>query len=507
MRKLTRAGLVAMPELLVPATRALLRGAGFRLFLPRPTHPANSGLKLGRPIRRWCGAVRAYRRSANSLVFALVALALGIPTHSARAGAGDLDPTFGVGGQVITPMTGTVRCSSLAVQPDGKLIVAGSHFLPGGPFQKTTQVDILLVRYNTDGSLDTTFGTGGIVITDMLGTSDEANAVKVQPDGKIVIAGSMSTPDTDFALLRYNPDGGLDLTFGHGGKVVTGMGGQDSASDVVLLPNGKLVAVGASYRVSIQDAKIAIARYLSDGVLDVSLNGGQGKLLTEIDGWGVVGNAAALQNDGKIVVAGTTVGPLWQGGVALARYDTYGSPDWTFGTHGVVTTTVSPYGPHASDLALQDDGKIVVAGSASAMANANMIALRYNADGTADSSFGDGGKVAVDVSGSDDSATAVALQPDGKLLLAGTARWNLVTRNFELFRLTAQGTLDQTFGFDGRVSTDFGGQDDAACDVVVQPDGRIVVAGTSWQRLVLARYLSAPPRLPRRAWLPVVGRQ
>jgi len=344
----------------------------------------------------------------------------------------------------------------------------------------------------TSVQLDTSFGTGGKVITDFGGYNDFAHGVVVQPDGKIVAAGmTTSNQGTEFALARYNSDGTLDRIFGSGGTVTTNFfGATDVAFAVALQTDGKIVAAGVTH-----DGlnTIALARYNSDGTLDAGFGTG-GKVTDNFAGVGAVAFAVAAQPDGKVVVAGWA---NIAGGAdfALVRYNSNGTLDASFGTSGKVTTKFpdSQGSSLASvfSVAVQPDGKIVAAGDARINGGYDFVLARYNSNGTLDASFGTGGRVITDFAGSDDGAEAVALQPDGKIVAAGFAR----SVDFGLARYNSNGTLDASFGTGGRVTTDFAGLNDAAYGVAVQEDGKIVAAGYAGTSLAfghldfgLARY-------------------
>src|SRR5262245_9715242 len=254
---------------------------------------------------------------------------------------GTLDPSFGGGdGKVTTDFPGLAAvASSVVVQPDGKIVVAGGAF-PNFTFLG----DIAVVRYNADGSLDTSFGGTGIVITNFGTTGSYAFDVKLQPDGKIVVAGthfvafqaSEQSSDTNFALVRYNPDGSLDTGFGNlGGAVSTDFnGGNDDAFSLIVQPDGKLVAVGSA--ISQADFyDFAAARYNADGTLDGSFDG-DGKVRLDFGNHDFDrAHSAALQADGKIVAAGFTI---YDGGLsqpfALARWNADGTLDGSFDGDG-----------------------------------------------------------------------------------------------------------------------------------------------------------------------------
>jgi uncharacterized delta-60 repeat protein len=363
------------------------------------------------------------------------------------AARGDLDATFGSRGRVTTDFGASEVGWAVAIQRDRKIVVAG-HRWDSGPH------DFLLARYTANGAPDRSFDGDGKVATDF-GGNDGASDVEVQRDGKIVAVGRGSQ---DFALARYRPDGSLDVTFGVGGKVLTAFepGSNDVASAVVLQADGKIVVGGSS------GSEFALARYLVDGALDPSFGNG-GRVVTPISSADDHLFDLAVQSDGKLVAAGWS----FRGGgphIALARYDRDGSVDTSFDGDGIVVT---PFRGAAAHLLVQRDGKLLVAGLSEL--------TRFTADGSLDRSFGgDGTAQAYDV-----GAVAAAIQPDGKILVIGTVSSGRVqTRDFGVARLSAEGSLDTTFGRHGSVVTAFSpGSDDQARDGVLLPDGRLVVSG------------------------------
>ncbi|MFF7892429.1 hypothetical protein ACFZDI_11025 [Streptomyces sp. NPDC007907] len=342
--------------------------------------------------------------------------------------------------------------------------------------------DFAVARYNTDGSLDTTFGTGGTVITDF-GDDAAAFDVALQSDGKIIAVGRSGVNTYhDFALARYNPDGSLDTTFGTGGTVTTNFegdeqgdpwDGDDEANGVALQPDGKIVVVGGG--APGVGAEFALARYNTDGSLDTTFGTGG----TVTSGFGVA-FGVALQPDGKIVAVGVFSS---QGGFALARYNSDGSLDTTFGTDGKATADFGS-GSILYGVALQTDGKIIAVGSGGPSDNRRSVLTRYNSDGSLDTTFGTGGTVTTDFGGRD-WTREVALQTDGKIIAVGTggAIGNL---DFALARYNSDGSLDATFGTGGKVTTDFGG-DSGASGVALQTDGKIIAVGSNGD-FALARY-------------------
>jgi uncharacterized delta-60 repeat protein len=403
------------------------------------------------------------RRPSLAVCAALATAFLSVPGPAA---ADDLDPRFGTGGKVTTDFgPGSDGAYAVAVQADGKIVTAGTSGLG----------DFALARYNPDGSLDPSFGAGGMVTTDIgAGGFDAAYSVALQADGKIVAAGTTAPRGycCQFGLARYNPDGSLDASFDGDGKVTTNFGGNSPAFAVAVQPDGKIVAVGSTYNPYPLIDDFALARYNGDGSLDPTF--GTGGMVTTDFGGIDRGEGVAIQTDGKIVAAGS-------GGLsddfALARYNGDGSLDPTFGTGGKVTTDFGS-SDRAYDVAIQKDGKIVAVGF-SAPNVVDFAVARYNPDGTLDASFGTDGKVTTDFSGgSDDRAAAVAIQPDGRIVAAGFSSFNFRTE-FALTRYNPDGVLDAGFGTGGKVLTDFGEGGARAEAVAIQADRKIVAAGSA----------------------------
>jgi uncharacterized delta-60 repeat protein len=352
---------------------------------------------------------------------------------------GSLDKRFGKNGKITTDFFRNVDViNAIAIQPDGQIVVAGVAQLGGNG--GTPRV-FALARYRSDGQPDTSFGNGGALTTSFGGNFAAASALMVQPDGKIVVAGTVDfNPDNptsglDFALARYNSNGTLDGSFGKGGKVVFDFFGSfDQANAAVLQPDGKIIVVGsASYDAFNRDIGFALARFNPDGSIDFSFGTG-GKQITDFFGAGANANGIVLQPDGKFVVAGTASDNATRPvatDIAVARYNADGSLDTSFGTGG---ETAIPFADSATEqgnaLALTDDGKIIVAGAAfKTFATPPDFALvRYNSDGSLDKDFASGGTLTTDIAGGTDVAQAIAIQADGKIVAAGRAFRN----NFDL---------------------------------------------------------------------------
>ncbi|MFD0373355.1 calcium-binding protein [Streptomyces sp. NPDC059071] len=439
-----------------------------------------------RPARRRRGPVR---RAAALVALGLVA-ALALP-GTALAAPGDLDPAFGPDGRVTTPVTGYAEGHDITRQPDGKLLVVG-----------TSEAGFTLARYDEAGGLDATFDGDGIATSDFGGGSHSANGVAVQPDGKIVVVGTTEFLDEVggccfFSVARYNANGSLDTGFGNAGLVrVMEFGGSADGADVALLPDGRIVAAGKG-----GGGGFALVRLNgTDGSLDDSL-GGDGAVVAGFtpsspQDAGGIARRLALQPDGKAVSIGYVGNTAFD--IGLARYNTDGTLDSTFSGDGMVTADFGGT-EFGNAVAIQPDDKIVAAGSG----GSGVALLRYNADGTPDAGFGTAGRTSVAFPGDGGAANAMALQTDGKIVVAGIADdpGSAEANDFGVARFTPNGTPDTGFGGDGFVVTGFGDYDEAR-GVLVQPDGKIVAAGYgAGFAFALARYqgggTTPPPPAPR----------
>jgi uncharacterized delta-60 repeat protein len=401
------------------------------------------------------------------------------------ANPGDLDPSFGTGG-IVKTINGSYEtvASALVIQLDGKLVVAGRS-------SDGSHSVFVLVRYNPGGDLDTTFGAGGIVTTGIGAADAVANALAIQSDGKLVAAGySYDGLHLAMALVRYNTDGGLDMTFGTGGIVTTPIGSSDAEAYALAVSDGKLVAAGVS------SDNFTLVRYSSDGSLDTTF--GTGGIVTTAIGPNSSAFALSIQQDGKPVAAGFSYDSgLGRDVFALARYNSDGSLDATFGTGGLVTTAIGLEKDEAFALAIQPDGKLVAGGSSLNVDNSvSMSIARYNPDGSLDTTFNSAGMTSVNFgelpSPSKSAVNALAILPHGKLLAAGYANSKIV-----LIRFISDGELDYaTFGSGGLVLTSIGMYTASANAMIVQPDEKLVVAGITSTgnqfEIALARYLSDP---------------
>lgn len=387
-----------------------------------------------------------------------------------------LDPDFGVNGKVSTDIGGEDTAYAMALQADGKVVAAG--------YTRGSSYDFAAARYNEDGTLDASFG-GGTVRTDISGEGsfDIGHAVAIQADGKIVVAGSSNSGgDTDFTVARYNGDGSVDTAFGRGGSVhtdVSGTDGYDAATAVAVQADGKIVAAGSSAGRDSTD--FALVRYSPDGTLDTTFGAG-GRTLTDLGGADRAA-AAAVAPNGAIVVAGDSdTGDSTD--FAVTRYRPDGGLDASFGDGGAVVSDLRGAGGYDEGRAVtvRSDGAVVVTGSSNAAGTRDFALVRYRPDGSADPTFGTDGTVLTDLSGVGgvDSAVAVTLTPRGQIVAAGIAR---LPRNTDMAvaRYYDDGSLDTAFGDGGATVTDMTGvtASDAAYATVARPDGRIVVAGSA----------------------------
>ena len=404
-------------------------------------------------------------------------LACGLPASLASAADGTLDTTLDMDGKVTTDMGAASDdiVTSVAMQSDGKFLVAG-YSDRGGSY------DFAVVRYNADWSLDTTFDTDGKVTTDIGILSYETpRSVVLQLDGKIVVGGRSNAGGSyDFAVVRYNTDGSLDATFDFDGKITTDFGimSEDQANSVVLQSDGKILVTGFSNVGGTSD--IAVVRYNVNGSLDTTFDG-DGKVITDVGtGTDDCAEYVVLQSDGKILVAGCSD----KGGsydFAVVRYNTDGSLDATFDNDGKVVTDI---GTNSTDFALsavlQPDGKIVVGGQSEASGLSDFAVVRYNTDGSLDATFDNDGKVVTDIgNNSADFARPAVLQPDGKIVVGGQSEASGLS-DFALVRYNTDGSLDTTFDNEGKTITDIGtNSNDQGLLVVLQSDGKIVAAGYS----------------------------
>jgi uncharacterized delta-60 repeat protein len=394
-------------------------------------------------------------RARTGRVAALAALALGVCAPGALAAPGDLDPSYGSAGKATIDYGDNDGAFALALQPDGKLVLVGYESSKAGhqsaAFRLTTDGKRDL-GFNADGSAQVSFGGASV-----------AHAVALQSDGKIVLAGQTEATGSDFTVARLDSFGGTDTTFSAPtGKTTVQFFGNDAAHAVLVAPDGSIVLAGYGG----MNNNLAQTRVTSTGGLD---NGFGGLGLSEENlGGSELGFGGARQPDGKIITVGSTSSA---NDIALSRINADGSPDTTAEDNGAISLTVGGADVGRA-VAVLPDGKILVAGGGGP--GNDMFVLRLNSDLTSDASFGNNGSTLVDFGGVDD-ARAIAVQANGKIVLAGSTNNG---GDMAVARLQPGGTLDTTFGSGGKKTIDFG-RTEIAFGVGLQKDGKIVVGGTT----------------------------
>jgi len=420
----------------------------------------------------------------------LIALGL-FCAPAVHAAPGDLDTSFNADGILIQDLTDYDTASSVAVAADGKIIVAGTSGASPNP-------DFLVARYLEDGSPDESFGSGGSVTIDFAGGTDLGNAMAIQPDGKIVVGGSVeSAPgQSDFGLVRLEPNGALDEGFGDSGRLVADFGNAfDFLNALAVTKDGTIVAAGSTAASSsVLDRDVALLRCDANGDPDLSFDS-DGKLVAEVAGLGSTAAGVAVQEDGQIVVSGYS-----SDGVSLRalllRYRKDGSVDPDFDAGGPLSLLADSTTSNFGQVAVQKDGKIVAVGRIGSVTEGNdILVFRFEADGSADTSFAEGGKTAIDfehLNGSD-VARCVELQADGKILVGGETTLDGTVSHFALSRLNSDGSFDDSFSGDGLVAHPIGFSSVQLADLALSPDGRIVAAGLGSDGplfdVALARYM------------------
>jgi uncharacterized delta-60 repeat protein len=427
-----------------------------------------------------------FRRLANLM---LVLLLLGsvdllIPT-AAYASPGDLDVSFDVDGKRTTDFASlNDHAEDVLVQPDGKILTVGQAKV--GSLER-----FALARYLADGALDPAFGSGGRKTTRFGSDSSLARAAALQPDGRIVVVGgAFDGFDYNVAVARYSSAGSPDLSFSGDGRLIIDLaiGQDDMAYDVAIQPDGRIVLAGSDF----QD--FLLARLNTDGSLDATFSG-DGVVATDF-GFGIDGAwSVAVQPDGRIVTAGTAYTGANED-FAVARYTSHGALDGTFSIDGRATADFASGWDQGLAMALLANGKILVGGeeTPSPAATSDFALARFTASGALDTSFNGTGRATLDFFGDNDSAWGLAVQTDGRFVLGGWAESNGQS-DFALARFTATGGRDLTFSGDAKVTTSFGNGWDKAYDVALQSNGRIVAAGftqslgPTLDDLAVARYL------------------
>jgi uncharacterized delta-60 repeat protein len=392
------------------------------------------------------------------LTFTLIALCFSVLLNAQKAGT--LDSSFGVDGKVIGQDYGD--CYAIALMKDDKIVMAGTASLISG---------FSVASYLPNGSPDSSFGTNGFVSTDFGYSAATAYGVAVQADGKIIAAGCGNLNGIDILLARYNADGSLDQTFGSAGKVIANFGGWEYVTSMALQSDGKIVVCGnVGYL-------LMLVRFNTDGSVDQSF-GSHGQAILDLGSLDY-GTCVAIQPDGKIIQGGYKHTPTK---FLLVRYLNNGIVDTTFGQNGVVETDFNETGSEiVYALDVKANGIIDAAGTMNlpgTSGNENMAIAQYLENGMLDGTFGNDGKAIVKF-GDNTSARAIAYQKDGKIILAGGIGGEAISGislNAAIARLNANGTIDTTFADEGKQITDFGYYE-RYNGVALQSNGKIVTGG------------------------------
>lgn len=422
------------------------------------------------------------------LILTTLASALAVLTTSTLAAPGELDLTFDGDGKLVLAVDTNAfafeSAQAVLAQPDGKTVVVGD-----------SDGRIVLARVLTNGALDPAFGTNGTVLVpraeeDFFYVLDAA----LQADGKTLVCGqaiiATNNPAGDPFVARFLTNGAPDASFGDNGLKLLSLGIAGSADGIAVQPDGRIVLAIGGYDLSFTQSYFAAMRLLTNGAPDPAFDGDGYAETTFPGNEQQVPNDVVVQSDGRIVLAGyLTVSGTNQ--IALARFNANGTLDTGFGASGRVTTSLGLTNAYGHSLALQPDGGIVVGGAAAFGFDDFLLAARYTTNGAPDTTFGAGGLSLVPRAW----GVATAVQPDGKIIVVGTS-----TNDVGLFRFTAAGALDATFGNGGRVQTQFSIAADSASDLALQADGRIVVAGSAFlasaDKMIAARYLGDDIVLP-----------
>lgn len=387
------------------------------------------------------------------------------------AQSGVIDNSFGNGGIVTTAMgNGNGQGWSMAVQDDWSIVVGGFQTNGNG-----TDSDFAIIRYLPNGAIDNSFGINGKVITPMGPGDDVIYSIALQPDGKIVAAGlAWNGTDYDFAMARYSTSGVLDSSFGINGKVVQPVGpANDIAVSVTIQYDWAVVLGGTTF--SGTDKDFAVLRFTPSGVLDNTF-GINGKVITPIG----IGDdelcGIAIQPDSSIVAAGTIYSGTGSN-FGLARYLKNGTLDNSFGISGKVISTSVLNDDKATTMLLGNNGKILVGGYSGNGLTDDFCVSSYDPDGSPDNGFGNNGKSKTSFGDSSSTIYALAIQPNGKIIAMGSAVNAAGKEEFAMARYKVNGNLDNNFANNGLLSTPVSAGNSEAYAISLQPDGKIITAG------------------------------
>jgi uncharacterized delta-60 repeat protein len=420
-----------------------------------------------------------------------------VASTNAWIGSGGLDTTFGMGGIAVTdasgPASGNETVEKVLVQADGKVVTVGKAYNPGN----LTGQDMLVIRYNSNGTPDTGFGSPdpahpgqrlGYVFVDFSGGLDRGESGVIDPAGRILIAGF---PNAKIARLDTNGD--LDPSFGVGGKIETVIP-YFSPNDIALQSNGQIVLGGG-------ETTFMVARFNSNGSLDTSFGNG-GTVSVNISGerrGTASGHSVSIQTisgEERIVLAGSSAATAANATFAVMRFRPNGQVDGSFGTNGVVLTSFYGLGAEIFEHKTDASNRLVAVGRVFTACGSDNGYARYTENGALDTTFSGDGLLTQSIFSGGGYANSVAIQPDGKIVIAGHAS-SLVGNitDFTVVRLLSDGTPDASFGpgtplGSGIVTTDTHGTSGSfGRSIAIAPDGNIVVGGANGGTSVVTRYL------------------
>jgi len=419
----------------------------------------------------------------NKLYTLLILFLVSVTVTNAQSGT--LDPTFGTNGFVTTAVHPNYNMAeTTVVQSDGKILVAGSAGTP-------STYQMAVARYNEDGSLDTSFGNDGSLRFPVGSVKSFVMDMAQQPDGKILLGGrTWDNVTGDFALVRLNEDGSFDDTFGTNGIFRIETAETEASEAMALLDDGTILMVG--YR----DDNLAVAKINTDGNMDTTF-GVNGWAVLTYDGATSYADDLAIQDDGKIVISGFALnGSENRFHVAAARLNADGSTDNSFGTDGKVIFNVGDWNDFGEGIAIQSDGKILIGGHkwiANLDQRHDLFVARLNTDGSLDASYGTSGVATARLVDGANYANDLVLQADDKPILMGYTIFQGII-DMAMVRFDTDGNLDSTFNDDGMVSFDNMGREDYGYAIALQADSKIILAGYSYggggSEFEIARFLN-----------------
>ncbi len=421
------------------------------------------------------------------LAASFIGLGLLACTFPVLAGPGDLDQTFGIGGRIVSVLPGHNLPNNVAIRADGKIVVQGYTY---GDIESS-----FLAQYLVDGTLDTSFGSNGTVIFPNSAPHFEyfPNGLAISPDGKILISGRRYEPAknlTLFAVLRLNPDGSRDASFGDYGLVIvsfgTGINRWDSGERLLVQPDGSIAIAGYAQKDCYENPwegyicsfeGLGIVRLRPGGDIDTSF-GTSGKMIiptTTANSFGSI-NDFRISPNGKLLLIGQNVVQRSDFRIFLSRVNSDGTIDTSFGTNGILVPGINEQ-VDISRMAIQPDGKIVFPVSNNRHSPIYSSVVRLNADGTVDASFGTDGRILIPKTESLHIGE-VLINRDGKILIGGFALTNgAIPFHFAVTRLNTDGSRDATFGENGLVKSLLASYGGGVSSMALQPDGKLVAVG------------------------------